>query len=1532
MATGTNTYFTPESAGRLPFYILNGVMVDDRMCSDTLGITDIEMQLHRHLKRNGYDVVFFFCNKRMLYTYDLRSSFALQHARTCTREQLLSFAPGGAPADPGEADAPRESIGFMRFRRGRGQRRAAAGDMAFRNTLNYGTLSPQAAVNTLSDMLENTNVRSALVITNLNDVMLGYSYIAGAPMEQLTETLFQLKRNRVVNNNIVIFLSASNADIEATLGREADSAPILRRFAHDFILPVLHDRELGTDHFIQLPPPTLDEIRGALTIWRMRSEKPLRLQMRQFDEIARRLYVYCTKKAVSLDRLLTKLDGFCDGAVRPDAGNGVLTLENISLITGGADLRSAREQLDEMIGMEPLKRFVRELEAGAGGSRDQAGGTHVFADRFTPVSGAREKRDFSLNVALMGEPGTGKTRTANILAQVYYELGYLPSAKVVERTVSELTNIPNGEGVRNAVEEALGGVLFIDEAHSLMDDYVGGQTALNTLVACLERYKGRFALIIAGYEGGINSLLENNPTLPGKIENHIALEAYTPQEMLQIFRYMVRSDGAAQISGALEEKLEDFFAGWVSDRGPGWSNAREAEKLLKHMKDSCRLRKREANDASEALILTPDDIPEELQTWLQPRADRIEEVVRLLREEVIGLDNVKDFLINLQNGIEMGNIPREPGKYIFMGPPGTGKTMMAGKMAEILHKLGVIRRRTPVIYTAKQLLQPPQKGLKPGQLPNPNETSLRQAVNDAKGSILVIDEAHQLPDTQKGRDLLRDLVPIMDSEEFRTSTGLILCGYTSEMHKVIGADAGFESRFPVSTRVKFNNYTADELTRIMAGMAKKRGERLDEETDEKGNIINPRNDGFLTRSRAALSAYLSRPITNFENARFIRDTYLPDACRQRDRRLLSQYCPELNKGDALSAEMSGRIPAEEKRLLTGRDIPADFQRYLGPVDSVPLPERNARQLIEELYEKDEIKAFITRMTTDFDADTAVLNDTDSVMHYTICGPLGSGRRTAITAIANAFAEAGLIDSKEVHYFGKGDLEAGYVGQTAEQTRNQITGAQGGTVVINAPSSMLPYDHQGITFGPEALGEVFNCMDLFGKNTCFVFLDTEPGMEAFKKAFPRADTLSSFVLEDLSIGTMQRLLRGKMEHRFRFEPELADLQDDFVANLVNDRGGVGDNIDAWSNGAQLDKILEEIKTNWAGRADHETVKDAQNYPVMLVKRNMIPKRYAKYLRALSSVKGEALAELDGMIGLTGVKNRVRTIAERTAARMKRQDQEGGGELMPGLYLFLGNPGVGKTMVAKLMGRALAAAGALEHGYVIVRTARQMIQQTAGRPDRFKRLLRTARGNVLFIDEAHQLRSSGEGVDVVQQLLTSLEDIEVTRNTCIILAGYPQEMLRMLEVDQGLKSRFGKESSIIQFEDYTEDELVALMKYMAAHHEKYPEIEMILDVDLETAENRDFVEAARSVFGAILATHDRNFGNARFVRSFLADAAENQEVRLYRAHNQGEIPREEYLVFRPEDISARFRRFFGQQQRRRAIVSAGDLNTSKGEYVE
>ena len=356
-------------------------------------------------------------------------------------------------------------------------------------------------------------------------------------------------------------------------------------------------------------------------------------------------------------------------------------------------------------------------------------------------------------------------------------------------------------------------------------------------------------------------------------------------------------------------------------------------------------------------------------------------------------------------------------------------------------------------------------------------------------------------------------------------------------------------------------------------------------------------------------------------------------------------------------------------------------------------------------------------------------------------------------------------------------------------------------------------------------------------------------------------------------------------------------DDFFLNWVSNRGGLGDASRSWGNGMEIDKLIEDLKIRWKN-SDGETrteerEEDGQTYTLQrrYIERGHFPPELLKYLCRTSAVSDSALQGLEDLPGLAGVKRSIRGIRRRIR-RLK------GGRKKPGCYLYLGNPGVGKTSVARLMGGVLKAAGVLSQGHVIERTARQLMSQL----DEFDSILKLARGGILFIDEAPQLREDLRGREVIKRLLTVLEDDAVTDTTSIILAGYPGPMMDLLRQDEGLESRFGSEDSRIFFDDYNESELVKIMEYMAARADSNSAIGAVRPLQLD----EDFVKVSWQVFRAVLARHDQNFGNARFVRTYLHDALNAQLERLDREYGEeGEPPEETADRLTGADIPARYR---------------------------
>ncbi len=1517
MIGSANTYFTMQNCIR-PFVIING-MVRDTMCSELLTLSEIRQELHKHLRANGFDAVFFYDPRQILTMYDMQSSFVWQNRRVPTPEERRRFTTNPAALQQRQAPPPPES------QQGEGmlvlddfvdmEENSAAGlpDQIYTPLRTYADASMLAIRQNLLGVMTAENIRCAVVYYNLEQWK---NSMDASDLELLAE-LDRMRENR---RSIAIFLAPSEPGQD--IGRlltEGGTSSNWSNFAGQYLLPGLERREdtLDSDlRLITLGAPGKGELRNYLSMLRLRRDDPLRLEMGQMEDICSELAAKCSEKYISLHNLNQRMAEWIQN--HPDR---IFTIECLNEIIGGGRYRTVREELADTVGLDNLSAFFEE-KANQQKLEEQVVTSGDEVTRLTPRQPHRRPSDFDLNMLLMGNPGTGKSKSVGLIGKLFRELKLLPRGHY--RSVQVGHMLDQNFRMDEEFRMALGGVLVIDEAYALMDQY-GGERVLNDLTDCMSRYAGQLSVVLAGYKDRLLELLSVNPGLNSRFpeSGRIEFPPYEPDVLRRIFLKMAekRPGRPVRISDGLARLLPDLFANWVQSNmhKADWGNAREAANLLDTMITLCSnryIRESRTSNVGE-LVLTEDDLPESMKEMTNPRAEKLEQALEILEHDIVGMANVKKFLMGIVNDVKLhGANSQPPGAYLFLGPPGTGKSMMGDQIGTLLHLLNVIKSPHTVIRTAKDLVNPPPRREKPGQPSNPHRSGLREAVEEARGGVLFIDEAHQLAsqDTtngvQTGTGVLRDLVPIMEDPEFRSSTCLILAGYTGPMERMLAVDQGFASRFPPKNRIRFTNYSAEELVEIMKSFAAKRGEILEQ--------------GFIDRTLAALSRYLPDMGPDFGNARWIRNEYLPHAREKRDKRLLAPFA--LKPFETPTDEQLASIPDKARITLTAADIPdvEGLSALAGPLDAAPPPALTPDGMLDELYEKEPLVAF-ARGKADPRETQSFLDTADSSgINFALTGPTGSGRRTAIRAVAEVFARAGLIDSKEVNFFGRGDLVAGYVGQTPAQTRAAISNSQGGVAVIMTPSDLFkPNNSGGNDFGPEAVQELANCIADYSANTCFVLVDSKDGLERFFKAAPsyRRFFQNTFELKDLSIEAMQKIFDQKVRHNFVFEESIKSLMEhDFIANWVTDRGGLGASFQNWNNGAEIDTLLNKLREAWANTPDDRRQQDVEDgYPVRVITRDMFETGKRKYLKATSLEEQSALNRLNNMVGWSRVKAAINLIRTKLATASDPED------VVPGNYLFIGNPGTGKTEAAKLMGSLLRATHALKQGYVITRTAGEMQDQL----DEFDNIIEMARNNVLFIDEAHQLGDYGNplGRRVMKRLLTVLEDPEVKKDTCIILAGYPREMAQLLEVDPGLRSRFDLEESRVYFDDYTAEELTRILESMAASANRIREIGARAPLDL--GNSPDYLRRAARVFEAVTAAGDPNYGNARYVRNFLHNSVNRQILRLAARYGDSpdSIPPEEYALLTADDIPERESRLIQDAEKMRYCrLSASQLHVT------
>ncbi|HWQ72940.1 MAG TPA: AAA family ATPase [Desulfitobacteriaceae bacterium] len=262
--------------------------------------------------------------------------------------------------------------------------------------------------------------------------------------------------------------------------------------------------------------------------------------------------------------------------------------------------------------------------------------------------------------------------------------------------------------------------------------------------------------------------------------------------------------------------------------------------------------------------------------------------------------------------------------------------------------------------------------------------------------------------------------------------------------------------------------------------------------------------------------------------------------------------------------------------------------------------------------------------------------------------------------------------------------------------------------------------------------------------------------------------------------------------------------------------------------------------------------------------------------------EILAELDQMIGLTTIKQLIRELQAYVEIQKRRTREKLAADPLVLHMIFRGNPGTGKTTVARIVGKLFKELGTLQKGHVIECERADLVGEYIGHTaQKTKEQIKKALGGVLFIDEAYSLARGGEkdfGKEAIDALVKAMEDNK--DNLILILAGYRLEMEWFLQTNPGLRSRFPIH---IDFPDYDLEELLAIGESMikTRQYELVPETR----------------EALRNMLKNVLHTH-AYAGNARLIRNMVEKMIRKQAIRLFRRPSNS---REELLQILPEDLT-------------------------------
>jgi SpoVK/Ycf46/Vps4 family AAA+-type ATPase len=478
-------------------------------------------------------------------------------------------------------------------------------------------------------------------------------------------------------------------------------------------------------------------------------------------------------------------------------------------------------KLDAMVGLAPVKQEVRGLVARMAVEQKRR-------DQGLEVS------SLSQHMVFTGPPGVGKTEVARLVGDIYRGLKVLRKGHVVETDRAGMVAGYIGQTAIKTLEkcrEALDGILFIDEAYTLAaahgDNYDPGKEAIDTLLKFMEDNRDRIVVIVAGYPNQMRRFIDSNPGLSSRFSKTIEFPSYSSAELSEIFKRM-----AARQQFNLPDGFEAKLKPWIDSRSKAddWANAREMRTVLEKTREAQAWRLA-SNPSADVSLVTIEDIVNATGQKTEDKETQFSNAMAKL-EAIVGLVPVKQEVKALIARKRVEQIRRDQGlnvtavsqNMVFTGPPGVGKSEVAGLIGEIFGALGFLR--------SGQIVETDRAGLVAG---DPVQTARKtlDKCREALDGILFIDEFDTLiaatgdAGYDTGKDAIDTLLKFM--EDNRERIIVIVAGYSNRMRRFFDSNPGLSGRF--SKTFDFPAYDSADLIEIFRRMAAQHELRLSDDVE-----------------------------------------------------------------------------------------------------------------------------------------------------------------------------------------------------------------------------------------------------------------------------------------------------------------------------------------------------------------------------------------------------------------------------------------------------------------------------------------------------------------------------------------------------------------------------------------------------------------------------------------------------------------------------------------------------------------------------